>query len=352
MATYFRPPPVRTSVHAVQPQADGAQAHSHAYQPSEEVEAQSIYIFPVPSSVPASPGGSSDFSAPSDFADTDTFAASSQGRSRHSSVSSRFTEFTRSRAGSVNQQLLQVEEGSEVVFSPYGDITLDSEVEVWDWSDEATDDLPFEGASWELETEREGEPSDRPWNLITRPSLSRRPEDAIANARAQLAYPVRSRTQSSSSIQSTRSPRHVPHPRMRVPLLSLFASILSIGLDDPGLRLLTHSTADSVLFPGQSGLLDSLDTPPPSCTTELSPDGISTEDKPHGVLRLLTDGPETKSVRDGLAAICDNSLALPNPFVLPTLSSLKSLCQFVGAVWTNGGEAWRELEGSSERELR
>ena len=343
MATYYTPPTRRTS-------ASTEGSRPYPPRPSVEVDQQSVYIFPVPSSIPASPDGSSIFSVPSDFTDNLT---ESSGRSRHSSVSSRFTETSRSRTGSL-YRLSSVGEDAEAVFSPVGDGSLDSEVEVWDWTDEASDDLPIEDSSWAFEPDgTRGDSWRHP--LVRRPSLSRTHLESLPNATYQPVLSHRVRTQSSSSTRSAaRSSRYTPHPRVRVPLLSFVASLLSVDLDDSALRLLTHSTSDSVLFPGQSGLLDShestssvRDTDSPQAVA-FHADGTPEESRPHGLLRLLTEDSSSKSVREGLAVVCDAPLALASPFAIPTLSSISDLCRFVGDVWTNGGQAWRELGGSSD----
>ncbi|KIP06201.1 hypothetical protein PHLGIDRAFT_128412 [Phlebiopsis gigantea 11061_1 CR5-6] len=343
MATYYTSPTRRTS-------ASTEGSRSYPPRPSVEVDQESVYIFPVPSSIPASPDGSSIFSVPSDFTDSLT---ESSGRSRHSSISSRFTERSRSRAGSLHR-LSSVGEDAEAVFSPVGDGGLDSEVEVWDWTDEASDDLPIEGSSWAFEPDGTRDDS---WRhpLVRRPSLSRTQLDALPNVTHQPLLSHRVRKQSNSSTPSaTRSSRYTPHPRVRVPLLSFVTSLLSVDLDDSALRLLTHSTSDSVLFPGQSGLLDSHESAS-SVRDADSPqivafhaDGTAEDPRPHGLLRLLTEETSSKSVRDGLAVVYDAPLALASPFALPTLSSISNLCRFVGDVWVNGGQAWRELGSSTD----
>lgn len=349
MATYYRPPPVRTSANTShQP---GESSLSQTYQPSPEVEPeQSIYIFPVPSSVPSSPGGSSVFSAPSDL--MEELTTSSIGRSRHSSISSQFTDASRSYDGSVTR-LTFVDEDEEEIFSPMVDIRLDPEVEVWEWSEtEAGDDLPTLDESWAFEADGAmGTHSGRRETLVRHSSTSRTMLRRDSRVMRPRPTHIRSRTQSNTSAHSVT--RYTPHPRVRVPLLSFVASLLSLDLDDPALRLLTHSTPDSVLFPGQSALLHDTHGPPqPSHYADTSQEDEEDtripleEDNAHGLLRLLTEGSSSKSVREGLAAICESPLAIANPFALPSWNSLTSLYRLVGEVWTNGGQAWRELGGS------
>lgn len=342
MATYYRPPPLRTSANVAQQPEDTPL--SHTYGPSQEVPDQSIYIFPVPPTIPSSPGGSSVFSAPSDF--TEEFTISSVGRSRHSSISSQFTDRSRSHDGS-RTQLSFVDEDAEAVFSPMVDMGSDPEVEVWEWTEtEAGDDLSPTDASWCFEASgSSGTLPSRQYHLARHTDTSRTmSRHDYRSIRPQLPY-MRSRTHSSLSAHS--SDRYTPHPRTKVPLLSFFASILSLDLDDPALRLLQHSAPDSVLFPGQPGLLHNERVPSSTAhrSDAFEDESASSElDEPHGVLRLLSEDSATKSVREGLATIYDSPL--PNPFMLPGWSSLTSLYRFVGDVWTNGGQAWRELGGS------
>lgn len=341
MATCFKPPAIRTLVNSTPPQANSTR--SPTGQPSSTLDEGSIYIFPVPSSIPASPGSSSVFSAPSDFAENFT---ESSGRSRNSSVSSRLTETTRSRTSSLNR-LSFVGEDTEAVYSPVGDVGPEPEVEAWDWMEGASDDLPIEDVSWAFEAGGGTRDSER-WRLVRRSSVSRREPDSIPNAVHPPLPSHRLRTQSSSSgISSARSSRHTPHPRVRIPLLSFIASLICVDPDDPVLRLLTHSTSDSLLFPGQINLLDSPESvlsPENPLANAFHTIGTTEAPQTHGLLRLLTVESSSKSVRDGLAVACDAQ----TPFSFPSLSSISNLCRFVGDAWVSGGQAWRELSGSAE----
>ncbi|GJE98404.1 hypothetical protein PsYK624_146330 [Phanerochaete sordida] len=352
MATYYRPPPPRVAVNTAQQSGESLLTHTYE-QPSQEVQDQSIYIFPVPSTIPSSPGGSSAFSVPSDI--TENLTISSVGRSRHSSISSQFTDRSRSHDGSATR-LSYVDEDEEAVFSPMVDIGFDPEVEVWEWSEtEAGDDLSVADGSWSFAAgESTDTLSERHGSITRRPSMSRA---ILARRDSRAAHPhstyTRPRTQSSTSAHSSHASRYTPHPRVRVPLLSFVASFFSLDLDDPALRLLTHSTHDSILFPGQPGLLHDAhlpSTPLQSADTfddDASSSASSEEDEPHGELRLLTSGePGMKSVREGLAAICESPLA--SPLALPGWTSWTSICRLVGDVWTHGGQAWREFGGSDD----
>ncbi|EKM51859.1 uncharacterized protein PHACADRAFT_212476 [Phanerochaete carnosa HHB-10118-sp] len=357
MAAYYKPPSARVSISTSQ-RPPGESSSSHPYRPSSEVEEQSIYIFPVPSSVPSSPGGSSVFSAPSDLGDNLTI--SSVGRSRHSSISSQFTDSSRGHDGSTTR-LSYVDEDEEAVFSPIVDVGLDSEVEVWEWTEtEGGDDLPGTDGSWYFAASGSADTLPvREGGLLRRSSTSRTVLRHDSRAMHPRPTYMRSRTQSNTSAHSSHASRYTPQPRIRVPLLSFVTSFFSLDLDDPALRLLTHSTPESILFPGQASLLHDASGPGSSaplrgaCPSEEDKavsGPPSEEDELHGLLRLLTDGSNSKSVRDGLAAVCESPLALAaSPFALPGWSSLTSLCLFVGDVWTNGGRAWREF-GASEVE--
>ena len=350
MATYFKPPPqtARTYVNTGQSQAEDPSLHSR--QLSTTPDETSIYIFPVPSSIPPSPGGSSTFSIPSDF--TGDFTASS-GRSRNSSVSSRLTETTRSRTSSLNG-LSYVGEDTEVDFSPIGDVDIEPGVEVWDWTEETSDDPSIEDGPWAFEAG--GRRTDSgPWHLVRRSSLSGRQLNSLPNSVHQPQPSHRSRTQSSSSSHSpVRSSIYTPQPRVRIPLLSFIASLLSVDLDDSALRLLTYSSSDSVLFPGQGNLLHSHQFTSSPSSAELAQDnsfhsdGTTEASQPHGLLRLLTLESSSKTVRDGLAVVYDAPLVLSSPFSVPRLDSFSGLYRFVGNVCAKSGQAWRELCRSPE----
>lgn len=317
---------------------------------------QSIYIFPTPSSTPASPSGSSAFSAPTDFTDT---ISSTGTRSRDQSFSSagparsrspRYRLRTRSSASATRtQSRARSAETDE----------YDLEVEYWDWTAESGEDVPDDEGVWEFEAEVER--ANR-WDLPAQLARRLSPLRALGSASTgpnndfyEQHYRIflRARTQSNtSSLASTSSLSSkpsvpAPHPRIHIPLLSFFASLLSIDLDEPALRLLTHSSSDSILFPGQRDLLSEGN----NVAWEPAADDTLEASKPHGLVRLhrINDEsrPSNRALKDGLAVACDPS-ALPNPFSLPGLSALAGLCRFVGGVWTNAGKAWQEAQSDPE----
>lgn len=341
MAAYFVPPPSRP---APQPQVTVRTA-TETFDATEELE-RSIFIFPTPPSLPSSPGGSDVSSMPSDL---DSFTVGSSTRSRLDSEVSVFTTTTASDFTLGDTSLLTA-----------GSRGSTDEVEVWDWTMASGDDPTDEEEYWEYEAEIE---------RISRQTLARRPTRLPLASRNGLyssdtqpirrdllgpryhAY-LRSRTHSSASaasLQSHTAACDAPHPRMRIPLLSFFASLLALDLDDPVLRLLTQPSSDSILFPGQEGMLGSreLTQDPHDPDSTLDVDRGS---EAHGMLRLLTERSPTRLVKDGLAVVYNAPMAVPNPFSIPTLESLASLCRFVGDVCLHGQKAWRELRSSSDAE--
>ncbi|KAF7798443.1 hypothetical protein EIP86_009664 [Pleurotus ostreatoroseus] len=312
---------------------------------------QSIYIFPTPSSVPPSPSGSSVLSAPSDF--TEAFSLSTGTRSRDQSFSSSAPRSPRHRSRPQGAAFAPNSYRSTSHARSSGE-DYDPEVEVWDWTAESGEDIPDDDGLWEFEAEVERASRwDVPVQFIRRLSPLRPMSNPADFYEQHYRLLQRTRTQSNisnftsvSSLSSHPSVVQTPHPRMHIPLLSFFASLLSLNLDDPGLRLLTNSSPDSVLFPGQSNLLS--DGASWSSTAEEE----TKQPSPHGLLRLQLseDGsrPPNTVLKDGLAVSCDPD-NVPNPFTLPGLSTLAGLYCIVGGVWSSGEKAWREVQdaGSS-----
>ncbi|KAI0004635.1 hypothetical protein BJV74DRAFT_389638 [Russula compacta] len=114
--------------------------------------------------------------------------------------------------------------------------------------------------------------------------------------------------------KSARPP--APHPRIRLPLLSVFVSLLSI--DDATLHLVAHSPAHSTLFPGPIGPSD---------------ERTGNTQESHGTLRLLEPSSQLGALRDGLAVACDESFFSSNPFRL-SVSPLIGLLGLVRGIWT------------------
>ena len=135
--------------------------------------------------------------------------------------------------------------------------------------------------------------------------------------------------------QSHRSPPHpevpalppTPHTRIRLPLLSVFASLLSI--DDATVRLVAHSPSHSALFPGP---------------IRPSNEGTETAQEIHGILALLAPSRPHAVLRDGLAVACDESILPSNPFKM-LASPLIDLVGLVRGIWAGGRATLREVYG-------
>ncbi|KAI0346032.1 hypothetical protein BDW22DRAFT_1353697 [Trametopsis cervina] len=352
MSTYYKPPrpaaPSSSVAASSAPQSDTLR--------TLDIADRSIYIFPTPSSLPGSPGGSSAISAPSDFTDF----TGSDARSRNASLSTSAST-SRSPVGRHGRSSLSSPSSGVYIRrrrSPTVAATSsDPEVEVWDWNvEEERSDNEY----WELEEEVERASR---WDIVsnyhgsngrhrTQPLVTA--PFATTNDFIDQHYRVflRSRTQSniSSITSNSRSSSRIaftPQPRIHIPLLSFFASLLFLDLDDPALRLLSQSSPDSVLFPGQSNLLGSVEETEderPNASSEVEPGRLS----PHGLLRLLAD----KSYRpitvlkDGFAIACDPAFPVPNALSLPTWTAIRGLGRFVGGVWSKGALAWKEVSSS------
>lgn len=306
---------------------------------------QSIYLFPNPSTAPPSPSGTSLSSIPSDFSPALSELSSPSTRERSLSIPINHTRngvgarYGSDQASTSSHQLRSDAEQEET----------DIEVEVWDWNIDTTEYTSFTGDSSELEAEIERISR---WDAV-RPYVSRRPwpignppQGAALETLTprpfhppsiDIAHIHRIRTQSnisfasslSSALSSRLSAMQKPHPRIHIPLLSFIASLFSLDLDDPALRLLTTSTSDSILFPGQAGLLEGDD---PGCIARheaaaLDPTTPSQDDnaeevlpspRPHGFLALcvLSDDSRlsVRSLKEGLRVICTPVVAsLPSP---------------------------------------
>ncbi|KAF8501116.1 hypothetical protein F5888DRAFT_1679221 [Russula emetica] len=116
-----------------------------------------------------------------------------------------------------------------------------------------------------------------------------------------------------------------PHPRIRLPLLSFFVSLLSI--DDATLHLVAHSPAHSTLFPG----------PIHPCG-----EGTRNAQEVHGVLALLEPSRQHAGLRDGLAVACDESILPSNPFKI-SASPFTGLLGLVREICAGGRAALREV---------
>jgi hypothetical protein len=337
MASYYRAPPLR-------PPASGVQTtRPHESLAALDITDKSIYIFPAPSSLPNTPGGSSTFSVPSDF--TDLSGSDTRSRNISTSIS---THASTSRSPTGGRSRLSS-----------GTVSYNSEIESWEWQSDLRDE-GHEYWDYEEEIERVSQWDISPHRLTNRIPVRTHPLSApsfpCTNDFIDQHYRafLRSRAHSNSSSltsNSRYSNRSIftPHPRIYIPLLSFFASLLLLDLDDPALRLLTQSSADSVLFPGQPNL-----SPPEDDENELSSvSRTSTDDadtdlesvEAHGLCRLFASGAHSpvKLIKDGIAIVSDPSFSTPNLFSIPGLGSLQKFGQFIGNACYRGGQAWQEL---------
>ncbi|KAI0755009.1 hypothetical protein C8Q80DRAFT_404561 [Daedaleopsis nitida] len=326
---------------------------------------RSLYIFPSPSSDPPTPSpispGSSLVSAPTEY---DFSESSSLG------LRSRTSSYSPSGAASPPESGVAVLQ-RRVSSLPDGEMEID--VELWELSTDPEQgmDAPDSDSSWVLEDEVERVSAggiDLSYLTSTRqPRRTHRlssptTTDAIPSQhywamRSHRRTRTHSRIRTISSLSSTGASsttrRPSPNPRIHVPLLSFFSSLLSIDLDDPAIRLLTHADpgeAQSVLFPGHttSQLLAghagaALDYRR-GRDVDSDSDSVHSEDEPHGMPKLLLASISDqstvalRSLRAGLAVCMPQSagvgLSIPNP---------AELWQVVGEVCVRGSQAWREV---------
>ncbi|KAH9891605.1 hypothetical protein C8Q73DRAFT_746699 [Cubamyces lactineus] len=335
----------------------------------------SIYIFPSPASTPSSPGASVT-SAPTDF----DFSCPSDSRP----MSRAWNGSSGGRRGSTSGIAYTPSDISfryEGVATPSEEAT-DIEVELWDAESDPVAEISESDESWALEGEvvRVGladfEPSSGPDPSSARrfPLSSPYYFDAPGtHHRSHARYRRRSRTGSRvrtistvSSLIPTSAQGEAPHPRVHIPLLSFFSSLLGIDLDDPALRLLTHTDpgdAESVLFPGQSStrLLSlgeedhlerrqSLESEDDSGSDVSLPDGTDPRHSAadaHGLPKLLLAAISDQSsialgsLRAGLAVQLP---AAPEALLpLPRMSDLLDIWRKVGEACTRSGQVWKEL---------
>ncbi|KAI0712122.1 hypothetical protein C8Q76DRAFT_768859 [Earliella scabrosa] len=357
---------------------------------------RSIYIFPSPSSAPPSPyptSPGSSFSAPTDFEPSDAFSFGSRSRTTSNTPSTAVSPSEGAEEGA--------EEDAAVTrrdVSPLADDELEIDVELWELSTDPDRlaDASDTDSSWVLEDEIERvsagdidvsfvHPTRQPRRLhkLSAPSS---PDAAHMHhfwaVRPQRRARTQSRMRTISSLSSSRAPsstrRPAPNPRIHIPLLSFFASLLSVDLDDPALRLLTHADpgeADSVLFPGltTSQLLaaardessdagrqhDTEGDAESESSLESnvdSPDDESQHGLPKMLLASISDQSAValRSLREGLAVYVPHSPEVALPIPIPAPSELLGLWRVVGEVCVRGGQAWREVWAGArvERPLR
>lgn len=271
----------------------------------------SIYVFPNPPSDPSSSPGSS------------IFFASNEHELYHSTVSylSR-REASRPRS---DDSFVNVSAGRHGTFS-----TNSPEIDVSDWATE--EDVISE--EFELEPDMVAG---------SRRGVMRMPLRPTRLQDRQLY--VRSRTQSRTSVVSScptyrsmgddQVDSDSPHPRVRIPLLDMIASLFSV--DETTLHLLTHSTSHhgSILFPGHT-ISDALPQ------YELDDEEADTNNI-HGIHKLLMSpdisSDSWTSLKRGFVVVCNTS---------PVQSiGIEKLWGLVNQVWVNGERAFKEVLGGA-----
>jgi hypothetical protein len=136
-----------------------------------------------------------------------------------------------------------------------------------------------------------------------------------------------SSTAASACFHSQELGLDTPHPRIFIPLLSSIASLFRV--DDSTLHLLTHSTTESVLFPGKSLLVEG----------ELL-GHVDATDKLHGIRRLMASKSNREVLREGCAVACEPSALPTSPFIaFPLLDLVESFI----AILAGGRKALHEL---------
>ncbi|KAI0768981.1 hypothetical protein BD413DRAFT_558810 [Trametes elegans] len=390
MATYYIPRRTRSASRTSSRDTDGQEAVEPI--PAGAISADhSIYIFPSPASTPPSPGASVS-SAPTDF----SFSSTSDSRSTPGTRRLRGVSAVRSDSiSSTSYPAFDTSSHVEGLPTPVEDV-LEIDLDLWDTASDQTAELSESGESWALEGEVERVAlADVGYPYIPRPGRPPRVplplpqfEGAIGGrARCSVRPRQRSRTRSRhrtlsiSSLAPSSTSQVAPHPRISIPLLSFFSSLLSIDLDDPALRLLTHAEtddADSVLFPGHSparllaqgadadtahharaGLFESdsdTDTDSSDADEQLTHDADG--EAAHGTSKLLLarisdqSAVALRSLREGLAVgipgAPDIALALP----LPRPADILGLWRVFGEVCARGSQAWKEVwgDGAGERQ--
>ncbi|RDX42483.1 hypothetical protein OH76DRAFT_1411067 [Lentinus brumalis] len=370
MAAYYaQRPPLSHS----RPSASKENGRSAARERNEDLTSlnvispdNSIYIFPSPSSAPPSPypnsPGSSLFSPPTEFDPSEPFSFGDRSRAS-------------SNAASASHADRGVALARRRATTPLGDDELEIDVELWELST-STDpiaDVSASDSSWVLEDEigRVGAGdvdfsyvNVRRNHRLTSPRSSDAPPYWAARRRSRTHSRIRTLSSLSSPLSSTSTSRPAPHPRVHIPLLSFFSSLLSIDMDDPALRLLTHTEpgeAESILFPGHTTaqLLASDDAESPARDnegeTDADTDASSSAshapgEQPHGLPKLLLASISDqstvalRSLRAGLAVYIAHSsdVALP----LPRPGELFGLWRVVGEVCARSSQAWREVWGA------
>ncbi|KAL4251222.1 hypothetical protein ABKN59_006281 [Abortiporus biennis] len=363
MSTYYVPPPQRTAPLEHQQYADSRRlVHRDGRLSPVDLNA-SIFVFPNPSSLPPSPGGSSLFSVSNGYSGEGP-TSTSRSRGRDDS-SSRYSTQSRTRGDRHNHSTLRritrARSGSHH--------TPSSDNETWDWTSGSPGGEDSE--EWELEAEVERvsrwdtviQGPRRAWPIQTGPPEWISQTEVVLPLRLHPTYDgryqeySRPRTQSNlslgsfSSLTSRLSTKDHPQPRARIPLLSFIASLFSLDLDDPALRLLENSTtSDSVLFPGQLELLGYEGDATESTSPSGAPEEEDASKRPHGLLGAFMLGDESRlslrALKDGLAVVCNPTLGMAPSISLPAFSSFLGIYHLAGDTFSKGSKAFSELKSN------
>ncbi|KAI0036464.1 hypothetical protein K488DRAFT_82082 [Vararia minispora EC-137] len=287
--------------------------------PSRPAGENSIYIFPSPPSAPPSPS----LIAPPSLVLLDR-------------VSSVGTTTLRSRSASLVTETADLEWEPDDVRSPVGSAVSGGEdigVGPWEWPASAEGTIEenevdlnesiMRLSKWDPRVSRRAL---HPQHTLPSLPLAIRAQRSAAREPSprDLSW-IRARTESATSSLSSVINIPVPHPRIRLPLLSFFASLLRI--DDSTLHLISYTPEESVLFPGHR--------------VELF-DERADESLLHGSAALLLEQKEGTVLKEGMHTACDSSLNHPNSFALTPIP-LTGLFWMVKSIWSGSRSALREV---------
>ncbi|KAI0699275.1 hypothetical protein C8T65DRAFT_659724 [Cerioporus squamosus] len=374
MATYYAQRPPLLNLRPPASRENGERAvreHNEDLTSSNVISPDhSIYIFPSPPSAPPSPypasPGSSLFSPSTDFDPSEPFSFG---------VRSRASSNAPSTAASASLADAGVALTRRRATSPLGDDEMEIDVELWELSTDPTADISASDSSWVLEDEIDrvgaGDVDFSYVNVrrnhrLTSPRSSDTPPYWTVRRRSRTHSRIRTISSLSSPLSSTSARQPAPHPRVHIPLLSFFSSLLSIDMDDPALRLLTHTDPgepESILFPGHTTaqLLSSEDAERPARVSESESDTDTdadaesssshpSQEHPHGLPKLLLASISDqstvalRSLRAGLAVYIPHAPDVALPLLRP--AELFGLWRVVGEVCTRSSQAWREVWGA------
>ncbi|OJT13996.1 hypothetical protein TRAPUB_9480 [Trametes pubescens] len=381
MATYYAPRRARAVSQASTSLSNGGNGLTETKERQERQERQdglhSIYIFPSPASAPPSPAVSVS-SAPTDFDFSSPISSRSTSCTRPPQRDSAQADVRGARRSSVSAAYDASSRYWDLPNPPGNDLEIN--LSLWDIASDVTTEPSDSDESWALEgeVERVGFAEvdllyTPHWRRTRQAPLSSsqsrdgtRPRYRFSARPRQRSRPrSRIRTTSISSLALSSTQQTVaPHPRINVPLLSFFASLLSLDLEDSALRLLTNAEsgdAEAVLFPGQSSarLLAQVAEQPTdrrssdsdsdtetesTATGELPPYDLKEET--HGLPKMLLASISDqstvalRSLRSGFAVRLPAAASELLP--LPRATELIELWRVFGQVCSRGSQAWKE----------